>query len=163
VTQDGERPGWLDREKKSFAELDRARRERRGGGAAAPPGVAAGERAKRAARQQLERADAVFGARREEARSLARELHEARGTPALAEVCRRFLDALGPPTEARDIACFLEAGVPALVLVGLEALRARHAAGALEATSGLRTQLRILAEDSDDDVAAGAEEVLDLF
>jgi hypothetical protein len=163
VTQDGDRPGWLDREKKSFAELDRARRERRDGGGAAPPRGAEGERAKRTARQQLERADALFGARREQARSLARELHEARGTPALADVCRRFLDALGPPTEARDVACFLEAGVPDLVLAGLDALRARHAAGSLEGTAGLRTQLRMLAEDPDDEVASAAEEILDLF
>ncbi len=43
---------------------------------------------------------------------------------------------------------------------GLEALEALRAAGGLELTAGMRTQLRILCESSDDDVAFLAEELL---
>ena len=41
----------------------------------------------------------------------------------------------------------------------LEALAASEAAGTLEVTRGLRTQLRMLTQDSDDDVAEAAEEL----
>lgn len=161
MSQDDDRPGFLDREKKSFAELDRARRERRDGRDTAPRGAAASARAKTAARQQLARADALFGGKREQAQHLSRALHDARGTPGLADACRSYLEGLGPPTEVREIRCFLEAGSTELVLVGLAALRARCEAGSLEGTPGLRTQLRMLAQDSDDHVAGAAEEILE--
>ena len=50
----------------------------------------------------------------------------------------------------------------ALLRDGLAALRAAHEAGDTELGAGLRTQLRMLADHADDDVAADAEELLEL-
>ena len=61
------------------------------------------------------------------------------------------------------ISLFLDAGERELILAGLEALRACHERGGLKPTGGLRSQLRILAEDSDDAVAEEAEELLELL
>jgi len=48
-----------------------------------------------------------------------------------------------------------------VVLAGLEALREAIASGALAPTAGLRTQLRLLAQDADDAVASAADELLE--
>ena len=45
--------------------------------------------------------------------------------------------------------------------MGLNALRSSSDAGAHELTSGVRRQLRMLAQDVDDEVADAAEEVLE--
>ena len=46
-------------------------------------------------------------------------------------------------------------------LAGLDAAQAGYAAGSLELTADLRTQLRMLAENPDDDVAGAAEDLLE--
>ena len=119
---DDRRPDYLDRDKKSFSELDRMRREG-GGDRDAPRGRAAQERAKR----ETDRA----------------------------------LDAVGLPATTRDISCFLDADATDVLLVGLDAAVRSHAAGTLEVTRGLRSQLRLLAEHTADDVADAAEALLD--
>ena len=48
-----------------------------------------------------------------------------------------------------------------LEVAGMEALLAARGAGTLALTSGLRTQLRMLAASSDDAVASAAEELLE--
>jgi hypothetical protein len=162
VSRDDDRPGFLDREKKSFSERDRMRRERRdpaerGGARPADPARAAA-----ATKQYLKEMDTLFAKGRggAEGERLARAVREARGTPGLAVACRAYRDAVGAPSDAALVACFLDAGDPELALVGLEALRAAREAGRLELTPGLRTQLRMLAQDADDAVASAAEELL---
>jgi hypothetical protein len=159
---DDERPDYLDREKKSFSEIDRARRERRDSGSEGPRSPAPRARSERATQQYLESADSIFsGGKHGEAKARAGALLEARGTPELAGACRAYLDAVGAPTELRLVSCFLDAGERGLVLEGLSALEAAREAGTLEAGAGLRTQLRGLADDSDDEVAGRAEDLLD--
>jgi hypothetical protein len=85
----------------------------------------------------------------------------ARGTQGLAAACRGYRDAQGAPTDPGLAACFLDAGEADVVLVGLDALAALRADGSLGATPGLRTQLRMLAQDPDDAVAGAAEALLD--
>ena len=155
---DDDRPSFLDREKKSFAELDRMRREG-GGRSETPRSPASRQRAKRATEETLQQADALFSADAEKERFDA--VLEARGTPGLADACRAYLAAVGPPTATRLIGCFLDADDPDVVLSGLEAARAARAVSSLEVTPGLRTQLRILAEGLDDDLAEAAEALLE--
>ena len=166
MSGDDDRPGFLDRDKKSFSELDRQRRERRGSasGEAGRAGPAQRARLESAKKQYLKQIDTLFAKGRggAEGERLAAAVREARGTPGLADACRAYRDAVGAPTGAALIACVLDAGEPELVIAGLEALRAERAAGWIELQPGLRTQLRMLAQASDDAVASAAEELLEL-
>ena len=155
MTGDDDRPSFLDREKKSFAELDRERRE----GSRESRGRGAPQRAKQATDQILQNADALFS--KNASAGLADAVFEARGTPGLADACRAYQAAAGPPTRVRLIGCFLDAGESEIELAGLEGARAARAAGSLEVTPGLRSRLRMLAEGPDDAVADAAEELLE--
>ena len=164
MSRNDDRPGFLDREKKSFSELDRLRRERRGSREAAGragPGQKA--RLESAKKQYLKQIDSLFakGEGGAEGERLAQVVRDARGTPGLAAACRAYRDAVGVPRELALLSCFLEAGEPEIVLAGLEALRAEGDAARFQATPGVRTQLRLLAQDSDDAVASSAEELLE--
>ena len=150
-----------DREKKSFSELDRMRRERRDGGDRAPQGEAARAGAEAAAKEQLKVADGLFSKAGADADALARAMSDARGTSGFADACRSYREAVGPPGTLREISCFLDSGDHELVLDGLTALLEASDAGSLDATPGLRTQLRMLADDADDEVADAAEELLE--
>jgi hypothetical protein len=162
--RDDDRPSWVEREKKSFSELDRMRRERRPEAERRPRSRAAQERAARATRQYVKQIDGLFSSSEpERLEKLAQAMRDARGTPALADACRAYRDALGPPADPRHISCFLDAGEREIVVDGLEALRRGHEAGELELTAGLRSQLRMLAEDPDDEVAERAEALLELL
>ena len=162
--QDDDRPSWVEREKKSFSELDRMRREGRSRGEQRPRSPAAQARATQATKQYVKQIDGVFSSGKgEEREKLAQAMRDARGTPGLADACRAYRDAVGLPADARHISCFLDTGDRELIVKGLEALRQAHEAGAFEMTSGLRSQLRMLAEDSDDEVAETAEELIELL
>ena len=82
---------------------------------------------------------------------------------ATLETLHAYRDAMGLPADARLISCFLDADDRELIVDGLEALRQVHQAGDFEMTAGLRTQLRMLAEDPDDEVAERAEELIELL
>jgi hypothetical protein len=163
MSGDDDRPGFLDRDKKSFSERDRERRERRGSEEHRAPGRGRGVQDAFAKKQVLKQIDSLFAKGRGGAQGdrLAQTVRDARGTPELAAACRAYLDGLGAPSEPGIVACFLDARESDVVLVGLEALRALRADGALPLTPGLRTQLRMLAQDSDDDVATTAEDLLE--
>ncbi len=159
---EGDRPRQLDREKKSFSELDRIRREGRSAGEQRPRDPASQARARAATAQYLKEIDGRFsGGKAGDRVKLAQAMLDARGTPEEAAACLAFLDGVGPPTDALQLSCFLDSGETELVLAGLDAAQAGHAAGLLELTAGLRTQLRMLAENPDDDVAGAAEDLLE--
>jgi hypothetical protein len=160
---DDDRPSWVEREKKSFSELDRVRREGRSQGERRPRSAAAQERAGHATKQYLKEIDGLFSSRQggAEGETLAQAMLDARGSPGLADACRAYLDALGAPSEVRHISCFLDAGEGELVLAGLQALHAAREAGGFELNAGLRTQLRMLAQEPDDEIAEAAEELLE--
>lgn len=159
--EDDDRP----REKLSWREIDRRRssggsrptEERR------PRDPAAVARAAAATKAYTKQLDALFvkGKGGAEGEKLARAMRDARGTPAFAEACRAYHAAVGVPEEPAQLALFLDSGDPELVLIALAALHAAHAAGKPVASSGLRTQLRMLAEGADDAVAADAEALLE--
>jgi len=163
MSRDDDRPGFLDRDKKSFSERDRQRREKRGPEERRAPSPAQQARVASAKKQYLEQIGSLFakGKGGAEGDRLAQAVRAARGTPGLAAACRAYRDVVGAPSDAALVACFLDSGEADVVLFGLEAVRAERAAGSLQATPGLRTQLRMLAQDSDDEVASAAEELLD--
>jgi hypothetical protein len=163
VSGDDDRPGFLDRDKKSFSERDRMRREGRGRtGERRSTSPAQQARLDAAKKQYLKQIDGLFakGPGGAEGERLAEAVRAARGTPGLAAACRAFRDAVGMPTDAALLACFLDAGDPELEVAGMEALLAARAEGRVALTPGLRTQLRMLSDSPDDAVAAAAEDLL---
>ena len=64
------------------------------------------------------------------------------------------------PEDTGLLTLFLDARDPEIVRAVLEAFHAAQRAGKLQPTSGLRTQLRLLLQESDDAVAESAEELL---
>jgi hypothetical protein len=158
---DDERP----RERLSWREIDR----RRGGARQRPEDRPKSRdeiaRDSAAAKAYTKKLDALFVAGKGGAAGerLAREMREARGTPALAGACRAYRDAVGLPEDPAQLSLFLDSGDPELVLAALGALRAAQAGGTLQPTSGLRTQLRMLAQDANDAVAEDAEALLASF
>lgn len=152
-----------DREKLSFSELDRLRRERKhGGGEPRPRGAAAEARAGQATQAYLEEADKLFSGAHggAEGEALARAVQDAHGTPGLTDACRAHRDALGLPDDASLLSLFLDADDPALVAEAVRQLAAGHEAGAITIARGVKSQLRVLAQSADDDVAYEAEELL---
>jgi len=153
----GERP------KLSWSELDKRRdRPRSGAPERGPRGAAAEARARSATKSYLAKLDGqLFAKKGPGGGQLADAVRDARGTPALTDACRAHLEAVGPPRDAPLIAAFLDAADPAIQGAALAALAEEVAARRLTLTSGLRAQLRGLAEGSDDELALRAEEILD--
>jgi hypothetical protein len=153
-----------ERPRRSWREIDQMRdRPRERSQERRPRGAAAEARARTATDQYLKKmGKELFGKESggAEAADLARGVRDAHGGAGLAEACRAYLEALGPPTDPSLLSLFLDAGEREVLLSALEALESLRAAGTLAATSGIRTQLRILAEDPDDDVAYASEELL---
>ncbi len=154
----GDDRSWNDGDKLSFSERDRRRREGRPSQESRPKGVS---RAKHeaATKQYIKQLDGLFskttdGAKFEQLRAAVRAAH---GTSGLADACRQFRDAAGYPQDAALLGMFLDCGDTELVVGGLRALQAACAAGDFKASGGLRSQIRMLAEDPDDEVAELAE------
>ena len=161
---DADKPTYLDRDKLSFSERDRLRRERGSSGDTPPRSPAARARAEAARKQQLNLIDNLFAPAGEggvEGRGLAEAMRDAHGSPGLADACRAYRKGVGVPKDASLLAIFLDTAVVELVLDALAGLRALGDAGTLEASAGLKSQLRMLADDANDDVAEGAEELLE--
>jgi hypothetical protein len=151
-----------DRPRRSWAEIDRMRdRPRARRDEHAPRG--SGDPLSRAAAQQyLKKLDRNLFARggKGDGERLAAAVRAALGTPGLTDACRAYLDALGPPEEPALLAAFLDARDAAIQLAALGAIEAGLAAGRLALGSGLRAQLRTLAEGLDDALAEAAEAAL---
>ena len=152
----GERP------KLSWSELDKRRdRPRSRTTERGPRGAAAEARSRGATKSYLAKLDdRLFAKKGSSGGKLADAVRDALGTPALTDACRAHLDAIGPPRDAALIAAFLDAEDPAVRGAALGALAEEVAAQRLTLTSGLRAQLRGLAEGADDELAARAEEIL---
>lgn len=149
-----------ERPRKSWREIDRARDGTgRRSDEPRPRGAAAEARSRQATKQYLEKAQGLFAGKRggAAAEALARAVRDAHGTPALPAACAAYRDALGYPSDPGLASIFLDAAQRELVVGTLEAL----AAGPPDAwTAGLRSQLRLLAEDADDEIAGAAEDLL---
>lgn len=154
-----------DRPRRSWREIDQMRNRSRhvSEGERRPRGEAAQARSAAATQRYVKGLDALFSKnpRGAEAERLAEAVRAAHGTPALADACRAHREALGLPREPALLSLFLDARDPALVAEVIAALDSMQAEGGLQASSGLRTQLRLLAQDPDDTVAEAAEALLE--
>ena len=63
--------------------------------------------------------------------------------------------------EAALISLFLDSGDSELVGLGLESLGSALRAGTVSGSAGLKTQLRMLTQDTDDAIAEAAEGLLE--
>lgn len=153
-----------DGRKLSYSERDRMRRE--GGGGPRGHRESRAVEAERS-RQALEQADALFSGEKggDEGKALADAVRAAHGTPGLAEACQAYMAALGAPSSTELASIFLDAGDKAISVAVLDALlKAKDLAsekGEWTLTGGLKRQLRILAEDFDDDLASRAEDLIE--
>lgn len=155
---DDDRP----RERLSWREIDKRRGGARTRREDRPKSAFEIARDSAAAKAYTKKLDALFvtGKGGAAGERLAREMREARGTPGLAAACRAYRDAVGMPEDPTQLSLFLDSGDPELVLAALATLGAARAGGTLQPTSGLRTQLRLLAQDPNDAVAEAAEDLL---
>ena len=152
----GERP------KRSWREIDQLRDKSRTQFERRPRGKAAEARAEAATQLYIKSLDALFSGEPggEEGERFGRAMRDAHGSPELAPACRAYREELGMPRDPSLLALFLDSGDRELVIAGLGALTTAFEAGELEVSSGLRTQLRVFAEDPDDATAELAEELL---
>lgn len=152
-----------ERPRKSWREIDRARdgtgtrREER-----APRGAAAQARSKRATQEYLKQIDGLFAQDQggAEGERLAQAVRDAHGTPELADACAAYVEAVGMPDDPALLALFLDSGRRELVLAALRALGPLREAGA-DFSGGLQSQLRMLANGMDDELAELAEELVE--
>jgi len=157
--------GRDDREKLSFSELDRLRRERRSGGGSEtrrPRGGAAEVRSREATTAYLKEVGKLFSDAKGgvAGESLAKAVRDAHGTPELGAACRAYRAAVGMPEDVGLLSLFLDAEDREIVIAALQALAAGQRAGSLEVSRSVKSRLRVLAQDRDDDVAFEAEELL---
>jgi hypothetical protein len=158
----GDDRSWIDREKKSFSELDRQRREGRSNEERRPTDQATRQRSAAATKQYLREVQGAFaGGRKAEVEKLAGAMRDAHGTPGLADACRAYQAIAGLPDSAPLISLYLDTRDRELILAGLAALRAGREKASVKVTSGLRSQLRTFSEDRDDEIAEAAGELLE--
>jgi hypothetical protein len=153
-----------ERPRRSWREIDRMRDGGDRGDEHARPRDRAGQaRVRQATGQYLKQVDRLFAkeAGGAESAALAAAVRDAHGTEGLAAACHAYRDALGIPRDAALLSLFLDSGDAGLVAPALEALLEAHREGRLEVKSGLKSQLRLLAQDRDDAVAEPAEELLE--
>ncbi len=149
---------WNDGDKLSFSELDRRRREGRSSREDRPKGVS---KAKTEAftKEYIKQLDGLFSKTKggAEVEKLGAAIRAAHGTSGLSDACLQYRAVAGFPEDAALLGMFLDSGDSELVVGGLKALQAVCEAGGFKASGGLRSQIRMLADDPDDDVAELAE------
>ena len=150
-----------DREKLTYAERDRLRQER-AKGYEQPRGRGAQQRQAQARDTALQQAESIFSAegKGERGDELAKAVRAAHGSAELPEACHAFMNEIGLPKSVDLLQIFIDTSDATLIVPALEELLARKEAGELEVSGGLRSQLRILAADPDDDIAGLSEDLL---
>jgi hypothetical protein len=110
-------------------------------------------------KQYVKQLDGLFSKTKggAEVERLGAAIRAAHGTSGLADACRQYREVAGFPEDAALLGMFLDSGDAELMVGGLKALQAAQEAGGFKASGGLRSQVRMLAEDPDDEVAELAE------
>jgi len=151
-----------ERERLSWREIDQRRsgaRPRTDG----PRGRAAEKAQAEQKHEALKAADSLFSMEQggQEGAALAKAMRDAHGSPEFGDACRAYADAVGIPRDPALLSLLLDSGDAALVVGALEALLALKDGGSLEISAGLKSQLRVLAQDRDDTVAGVSEDLLE--
>ena len=154
----GDDRSWNDGDKLSFSERDRRRREGRPSQEHRPKGVSKAK-AEAVTKQYVKQLDGLFSKTKggAEVEQLGAAIRAAHGTGGLADACRQYREVAGFPEDAAMLGMFLDSGDAELVVGGLKALQVAWEAGGFKVSGGLRSQIRMLAEDPDDEVAELAE------
>ena len=154
----GDDRSWNDGDKLSFSERDRRRREGRSSREQRPKG-ASKAKAEAVTKQYIKQLDGLFSNTKggAEVERLGAAIRAAHGTSGLADACRQYREAAGFPEDASLLGMFLDSGDLELVVGGLEALQTVCEAEGFKASGGLRSQIRMLVEHPDDEVAELAE------
>lgn len=155
----GDDRSWNDGDKLSFSERDRRRREGRSSPREDRPKGVSKAKEEAVTKHYIKQLDGLFSKAKggAEIEKLGAALRAAHGTSGLAEACRQYREVAGFPGEAALLGMFLDSGDAELVVGSLEALKAACEAGSFKASVGLRSQVRMLAEDPNDEVAELAE------
>jgi hypothetical protein len=151
-----------DKEKLSWREIDQ-RRDGARSGQSGPRGEAAKERSEQATKQYLSEIDKLFSASDggEEGEALARTIRDTHGSSELDAACQAYRESLGLPRDLDLLSIFLDCKERELVVVALKALLVLQNEGDASLSRGIQSQLRVLAQSFDNDVAEIAEEILE--
>jgi hypothetical protein len=151
-----------DKEKLSWREIDQ-RRDGARSGRPGPRGEAAKERSEQATKQYLSEIDKLFSGSEggEEGEALARAIRDAHGSSELDTACQAHREILGLPRELELLSIFLDCKETKLVVEALEALLVLQNGGDISLSRGIQSQIRVLAQSFDNDVAEIAEEILE--
>ena len=149
-----------DGRKLSYSERDRLRRD--GGKRERPMSGRDREVEEKRSRLALAAAEELFTDEKggQAGKTLANAVREAHGTKELPSACRAYLEKVGPPGSGELASIFLDAGEKAISLPVLDELLRQKSQGKLEIEGGLKRQIRLLAEDFDDELASRAEDLL---
>jgi len=149
---------WNDGDKLSFSERDRLRREGRSSEDRRPRGVSQAK-VEEATKQYVKKLDGMFSKKKggAEVEKLAAAVRSAHGTSGLAAACREYREAAGLPDDPSLLGMFLDSAEPELVVGALQTLQRASQSGEWKASGGIRSQIRMLADDPDDEVAELAE------
>ena len=149
-----------DGRKLSYSERDRMRRD--GGKRERPVSSRDREVEEKRSRLALAAAEDLFTDEKggQAGKTLADAVREAHGTKDLPAACHAYLEKVGPPASGELASIFLDAGEKAISLPILDDLLRQKSLGKLEIEGGLKRQIRLLAEDFDDDLASRAEDLL---
>lgn len=152
-----------DDRKLSWREIDQRRDGTYRGEPRKPRGKRAEERSEQATRQYLKEIDKLFsGESVDEAGGvLAKAVRDAHGTAELDGACLALRDEVGMPGDAGLLSIFLDCKDAALVIAALELLLEMQKRGDAPLSKGIQSQLRVLAQGFDNDVADIAEEILE--
>ena len=149
-----------DGRKLSYSERDRMRRD--GGKRERPVHGRDREVEEKRSRLALAAAEDLFTDEKggQAGKTLANAVREAHGTKELPAACHAYLEKVGPPASGELASIFLDAGEKVISLPVLDDLLRQKTLGTLEIEGGLKRQIRLLAEDFDDDLASRAEDLL---
>lgn len=159
MSRDDDR-SWNDGDKLSFSERDRLRRE--GGRRERRPRGVSAARTEAATRDYVKSLEGLFAKTKggPEVEKLAAAVRDSHGSPELADHCRAYVQTAGFPDEPALLGMFLDTGDSELMVGGLQAIGALCDGGKLKISGGLRSQLRMLADAPDAEVAELAEAIL---
>jgi hypothetical protein len=152
-----------DERKRSWKEIDQMRDGSRRDDRERPQNAAQQVRSDQATQTYLKEIDKLFtsSGASAESEALVKNLRDAHGTPELPEVCRLFRSELGMPREPALLSIFLDSNEPELVVSALQTIESLLAEDSIELGKGIQSQLRVLAQDFNNDIAEIAEEILD--
>jgi hypothetical protein len=148
-----------EREKTSFSELDKMRREkRRGDGDRRPRGEKAQARSRAAVSSYKRKVEErLFGKGVDAARHrLEERLRESHGSPAFRAACKEYVRTYGFPRDVNLLVLFLDLDDEREVLRVLDAIDGSVNDAPLEQRNLLRSRLRNLAMSASSDALADA-------